>query len=60
MYFIQLVVQEKAIGDFRAFLYYRVSFKSRQRLELRGYGKTPIEAANDVWNGYEELNNEIT
>jgi hypothetical protein len=51
--FIQLAVQEKGVGDYRAFLYYEDEFGEEQ--EIRGYGPMPMIAAHQVWERYEDL-----
>jgi hypothetical protein len=57
-YFIQLVIQEKADTDWRAFLYFRPTFSSTTELELRAYGDNPIAAAQNAWNKYNEFEEE--
>ncbi len=50
--FTQLVVQEKCVGDFRAFLYCRDS--EGAYWSFRGYGSTAAEAANDALARFNE------
>ena len=50
-HFIQIVTQEKSMGeDYRSFLTCRAS--DGTRWELRGYGKTVVEATADAWANF--------
>lgn len=57
-YFIQLVIQSKAAGDYRAFVYYRPIFNTAKELEIRGYGNNLAEAAADAISKWEKVYNE--
>lgn len=58
MKFVQLVVQEKSGGDYRAFLYYKFDEAPGSEFELRGYGQTGAAAAADAWDRYITLREE--
>jgi len=53
IHFLNIVVQRKSMDDWRAFLYWSDS-STMTRYEIRGYGATPAEAADDAWNRYNE------
>lgn len=53
VHFLSLTVQEKCSDDWRSFLEF-ASKETRTAYTLRGYGSTPVEAAQDVWNSYND------
>lgn len=54
IHFLQITLQAKSINeDWRAFLDWADS-DTMQVYQLRGYGSTPSEAANDAWTKYNE------
>lgn len=50
--FIQMTIQSKASNDFRAFL--TCNDSTGIEWEIRGYGKTPVEASENAWKKYSE------
>jgi hypothetical protein len=50
--FIQMTIQSKASNDFRAFL--ACTDSNGIEWEIRGYGKTPVEASENAWKKYSE------
>lgn len=54
-YFGNIVIQEKCPIDFRSFAYARD--EDDNQWELRGYGSTVAEAAQDAWNRYADYEN---
>lgn len=57
VHFLQIIINEKIVGDYRAFLHARVTSNNNKdgpdRIwELRGYGKTAGESADDVYKKY--------
>ena len=53
IHFLNITVQSKGAGDFRAFLEW-ADDKTMTRYELRGYGDTPGKAADEAWSRYDE------
>lgn len=52
--FLSIAIQEKGRGDdYRAFLDW-AERDTMTRYQLRGYGATPGEAADDAWAKYNE------
>ena len=51
--FLNITIQQKSTNDWRSFLSWADS-STMTRYELRGYGATPAEAADDAWNRYNE------
>ena len=52
--FLQMRIEEKWGGDdWRSFLVFG-SKETRTAYTLRGYGSTPVEAAQDAWNKYND------
>lgn len=52
-HFLKITIQEKGSDDYRAFL----DFADRETMmvyQIRGYGGTPGDAANDVWVRYKD------
>lgn len=50
--FIQLIVQEKAPGDFRGFII--CQDKNKVKWEIRGYENSVLAAADDCMNKFKE------
>ena len=53
IHFLNITIQQKSNDDWRAFLHWADS-STMTRYELRGYGATPAEAANDAWKKYND------
>lgn len=52
-HFLCITIQQKSGDDWRAFLDW-ASSKTMLRYQLRGYGSTPGEAADDAWAKYND------
>lgn len=53
IHFQKITVQEKGVGDYRAFLDWADSDKMMV-FQIRGYGLTPGQAADDAYAKYRE------
>ena len=53
IHFLSITIQEKGIGDYRAFLDWMDS-ETRTVYQIRGYGDTPGKAADDAYARFEE------
>jgi hypothetical protein len=53
IHFQKITIQQKSPGDWRAFLDWADS-DTMTVFQLRGYGATPGEAADDAWRRYGE------
>lgn len=53
IHFLNITVQCKGKDDFRAFLDW-ADDETMTRYQLRGYGESPGEAADDAWAKYNE------
>lgn len=53
IHFINITIQSKGVDDWRAFLDWGDD-KYMMRYQLRGYGATPGQAADDAWSKYTE------
>jgi hypothetical protein len=53
IHFLNITIQSKASDDWRAFLDW-ADDSTMTRYQLRGYGSTPGEAADDAWKRYNE------
>ena len=49
--FLNILIQSKSTNDFRSFLSFG-DVEKNMVYEIRGYGKTAGEAADDAWNKY--------
>lgn len=52
IHFLNITIQQKSKNDWRAFLDWADS-KTMTRYQLRGYGDTPGEAADDAYHRFE-------
>jgi hypothetical protein len=53
IHFLDITIQCKGSNDFRAFLDW-ADDQLMMRYQLRGYGSTPGQAADDAWRRYTE------
>lgn len=58
IHFLNITIQCKSNDDWRAFLHWADS-STMTRYELRGYGTTPAEAADDAWKNYNGEHREL-
>lgn len=51
IHFLNITIQQKSDNDWRSFLDWADS-TTMTRYQLRGYGSSPSEAADDAWTKY--------